>query len=237
MTELVALTRTNIEGTLVVISGLILFVGTVWLLLAAIFGVRMGYLQTMVGMFGFMIILSAIWAFGAPGTPPNLGPKGELPHWEPVAAGAVIESEQYPIIDAYPGEPWKSPEDDETLELEAETASDTIAEFLAEEATHHLEETGGEGEIAADAFHVRDLRFAEAEDGTQLAVARAAADGGPEVTVAAFKDQGDEELPSWLFLGASILGFAAHLPFLDRAERRRKEILTGGEQAPWRGPA
>jgi hypothetical protein len=33
------------------------------------------------------------------------------------------------------------------------------------------------------------------------------------------------------------VGRADHVPFLDRAERRRKEVLTGGDQAPWRGPA
>jgi hypothetical protein len=57
------------------------------------------------------------------------------------------------------------------------------------------------------------------------------------VLIVAYKNQGNEPLPSFLFLGGSLLGFIAHLPFLDRAERRRKEILTGGEQQPWRGPA
>jgi hypothetical protein len=57
------------------------------------------------------------------------------------------------------------------------------------------------------------------------------------VVVFGYKDTGDLALPSWLFLAGSIIGFAAHLPFLDRAERRRKDILTGGDQAPWRGPA
>lgn len=238
MTVLVALSRTNIEGTLVVVSGVILFMGSVWLLLAAIFGVRMGYLQMAVGMFGFMIVLSAIWAFGAPGTPPNLGPRGELPHWVAVAQGQALRSEDFPVVERYPGDPWKGAGDDAELELEVETAADAFTELLAEEATHELADRGLEGEVDAAAFTVRDVRFAEAQDGTQLAAARAfAAGGGPEVTVLAFKDQGDEELPSWLFLGASVLGFAIHLPFLDRAERRRKEILTGGKQATWRGPA
>jgi hypothetical protein len=55
--------------------------------------------------------------------------------------------------------------------------------------------------------------------------------------VVAYKDPGNEALPSYLFLGASLIGFVVHLPFLDRAERKRKDILTGGQQAPWRGPA
>jgi hypothetical protein len=40
-----------------------------------------------------------------------------------------------------------------------------------------------------------------------------------------------------MFLGGSILLFLIHLPLLDRAEKSRKEILTGGQAAPWYGPA
>jgi hypothetical protein len=40
-----------------------------------------------------------------------------------------------------------------------------------------------------------------------------------------------------MFLIGSTILFAIHLPLLDRAERRRKEILTGGTAPPWYGPA
>jgi hypothetical protein len=40
-----------------------------------------------------------------------------------------------------------------------------------------------------------------------------------------------------MFLIASVVGLGIHLPFLDRAERKRKEILTGGTAPPWYGPA
>jgi hypothetical protein len=39
-----------------------------------------------------------------------------------------------------------------------------------------------------------------------------------------------------VLIGSTLL-FGAHLPFLDRAERKRKEILTGGTAPPWYGPA
>ena len=42
---------------------------------------------------------------------------------------------------------------------------------------------------------------------------------------------------SWMFFGGSIALFLLHLPFLDKAERKRKEILTGGNAPPWYGPA
>ena len=50
-------------------------------------------------------------------------------------------------------------------------------------------------------------------------------------------DQGNVPVYSWAFLLASLVGFAIHVPFLDRLEKSRKEILTGGTSPPWYGPA
>jgi hypothetical protein len=225
----------DIEGLLVIVSAMVLFPGSVWLLLSAVFGVRMGYLVAATGFFGFMVILSALWAFGAPGTPPFLGPKGELPTWKPLAAGTTLTS-NVEAVEEYPGGPWKSPEDDPGLSAEVEPASLAFQEFLAEEAAAELRRAGIQGELTAETFEIADLRFANLDD-TRLAAATAFAEtGGPEVLVVGWKDPGNESMPSYLFLVGSVIGFAAHLPFLDRAERRRKEILTGGDQAPWRGP-
>jgi hypothetical protein len=40
-----------------------------------------------------------------------------------------------------------------------------------------------------------------------------------------------------MFLIGSAIGLAVHLPLLDRTERQRREILTGGTAPPWYGPA
>jgi hypothetical protein len=235
--DALALTRTNIEGALVVVAGFVIFGGSVWLLLSAVVGVRMGYLISATGLFAFMVILAALWAFGAPGTPPNLGPRGDLPTWFGLAAGQELSSPTYPVVDDYPEEPWVDPEESRRFRGEVEAVTLAFQEFLAEEAAGELRRAGIDGEITPETFEITDLRFTEV-DGTPLAAARAfAGTGGPEVEVVGYKDAGDLALPSWLFLAGSIIGFAAHVPFLDRAERRRKEILTGGEQAPWRGPA
>ncbi|HEX6206928.1 MAG TPA: hypothetical protein VF058_01080 [Actinomycetota bacterium] len=236
------MSREFIEGVLIVVSGFVVFGGSVWLLLAAILGVRMGYLVAATGFFAFLLILSALWTFGAPipggEVPAYLGPKGELPHWVPVGAGVQLTSETFPEIERFPGGPWDDPADDPAFADEVEPATGAFQEFLAERAAEELGRQGIEGEVAPEAFEVEQLRFATAEDGTELAAARAfATTGGPEVVALAYKNEGNEPLPSWLFLGASVIGLAVHLPFLDRAERRRKEFLTGGDQAPWRGPA
>ena len=234
---IVALTRTNIEGTLVIVASFILFGGSVYMLMAAVAGRTMGYLITATAFFAFMVILSALWVLGAPGTPRYLGPKGELAAWVPLAAGTALESPDYPVMERYPDDPWRSASEDRTFRAETEAATQAIQEFLAEEATGELQGHGLEGEVAAEDFQVENLRFTEVDD-RPLAVAQAfSTGGGPEVVVAAYKDPGNEPLPSYIALIGSVLGFVVHLPFLDRAERRRKEVLTGGDQPAWRGPA
>lgn len=236
--ELVAISRT-VEGAGVVVAALVIFGGSTLLLVSAIFGLRMGYLITATSFFGFMIILSALWSFGAPGTPPFLGPKGELPHWVGTAEGVRLSSSRFPIVAEYPGGPWLDPKTDPALQAEVDAAATVFQEFLAEEANKELlrAQPQTEAEIEPEDFEVTDVRFAKVDD-TDLAMARGFfSGGGPEVLVVGFKDPGNESLPSYIYLVMSVIGFAVHLPFIDRAEKKRKQILTGGEQQPWRGPA
>lgn len=218
----------------VLIASLVLFPGTVWLLTGAVFGNRMGYLISATSFFAFMIILSSLWAFGAPGTKPYLGPKGALPAWVTVTAGQELQAQALPVVEQYPEGPWKPAEEDDP---EFEAATLAFQAFLAEEATAELEEEGVEGEVASSQFQIEQLRFTTVED-RPVAMARAfALGGGPEVLVFGYKDPGNEGRPSFVALAVSVIGFALHLPFLDRAERKRKGILTGGGQPPFRGPA
>jgi hypothetical protein len=57
------------------------------------------------------------------------------------------------------------------------------------------------------------------------------------LTVYLHHDSGSVPVYSWAFMIVSLVGLGAHLPFLDRAERKRKDILTGGTAPPWYGPA
>lgn len=220
----------------VLIAAMVLFPGTVWLLTGAIFGNRMGYLISATSFFAFMIILSAIWTFGAPGTPRYLGPKGDLPAWVAVAAGQQLTSDAIPLVEQYPEEPWKTPQQ-AGLTTEIEPAGLAFQELLAEEASAELQGEGLDLEVEPSEFTVEGLVFAEIEE-QPVAMARAfATEGGPEFLLFGYKDPGNEPMPSYISLAVSVIGFAVHLPFLDRAERKRKEILTGGGQPPFRGPA
>lgn len=265
MEVLAAELSTQIKGWGVTILGSLVFFGSAYVLLAAVFGRWMGYLVTAVSFWGMMIIFSIIFVIGVPGsTPPNLGPRGlryacptciSEPHWAPVAVGEQISSPKFEVVAEYPGGDWEPPNDETRGEIEGLTTS--LGQFLARQANEgHEQDTGTAGESAsqpegeeqgggvasaeevkATDFVVQNIRFAE-EDGAKLAAAQVYfRDGGPILEAFAVFDEGDVPLPSWIFLGVSTLAFAGHLPFLDKAERKRKHILTGGEAPKFLGPA
>jgi hypothetical protein len=220
------------KGVGVTVVAAILFIGSVYMLLAAVFGLRMGYLVLAVSLFGWMLILSALWVFGAPGTLPNLGPRGTEAHWEVFAAGTGTVESRFPQTAKYPDLPWSPPNEVSAPSVDA--VQTAIQNFLADRASRQLDM-----EVEFSEFEVEDVAFTNADGGeTHLGAGRGFfAGGGPAITVFVLYDKGNVNVYSWSFFGASLVGFAVHLPFLDRAEKRRKAILTGGTAPPWYGPA
>ena len=232
------------KGVGVTVAGFILFVGSVYVLLAAIFGRYLGYLVLSVAFWGWMIIQSGLWLFGfwaqGPETPTNLGPRGSDPAWQVLAAGSHAESEDFEEFATYPEAPWlvADPNDPE-ISADLQSVQSTATAFLAEMANEELGHAEGDLTALTPAqFVVDTTSFAEAEDGTKISVVQAHySGGGPETEVAMYYDSGSVERYSWMFLGASTILFFVHLPLLDRAERKRKEFLTGGSAPTWHGPA
>jgi hypothetical protein len=245
------------KGLAVIICAFILFVGSVYVLLSAVFGLRMGYLVVAVSFFGWMIILSTLWTVGPGilGTPANLGPRGYEPHWQVFVAGTGAVPSKYDPTAQFPEQPWKAPSGEQTTEVD--TVKAVMQKYLAGLATEELaregqkvctEEASAEGEggeeaqsdcftLDPEAFAIQDVKFTQ-DGGTQLVGAHGFYGlGGTELAVFAYFDKGNVQKYSVAFLVASIVGFALHLPLLDRAERKRKEILTGGTAPPWFGPA
>jgi len=233
------------KGLGVTIGGIVLFIGSVYVLLAAIFGRWMGYLVLMVGLSGWMILQSALWLFGfwsqGPQTPTNLGPRGADPAWLVLEAGLEAGSDRFDDFEAYPGDPWTAPTGatgGEAADIQSVTGEATA--FLAEQAN---EELGIEPETAKAVtptqFTVDDIAFASDDDtSTRLAVVRAHFNGGgPQTTLSMYYDTGSVPRYSYMFLGGSILLFVLHVPLLDRAERQRRAFLTGGNAPAWYGPA
>jgi hypothetical protein len=254
MTDLLALAPTFLKGIVVIGCAFILFVGSIYVLLSAVFGLRMGYLVLAVSFFGWMIVFSSIWTLGQPkilgvtGTLRNLGPRGTEPHWQVFAAATGPLKTKYAGTENYPGSPWRAPTAGNKSAVD--TAKTAIQKYLVEQATEQFQKQGvkvcpPEGLQAPNCytfdpatFVVTDFAFMPAKDGTSLAAAHAFfSAGGPELTVYAYHDTGNVPAYSYAFLVASIVLFIVHVPFLDRAERKRKAILTGGTAPPWYGPA
>jgi hypothetical protein len=248
MLRALALSDTFWKGIAVTVAALILFVGSVYVILSAVFGLRMGYLVLAVSLFGWMIILSGLWVFGATffgaGTPVNQGPRGTEPHWRVFAAGtSEVQSSTFPETSSWPDSPWR--EQTAATTSSADTVATTIQDYMAAQANNELGASPAPaGEDATsfaaepDDFVVQDIRFATASDGTFLSSGVSFySQGGPAVVVFLYHDRGNVPAYSWAFFLGSIFLFGVHLPFLDRAEKKRKDILTGGAAPPWYGPA
>jgi hypothetical protein len=233
-----------LKGAGVTIAGFILFVGSVYVLLSAIFGRWMGYLVLMIAFSGWMIIQSSLWLFGfwsqGPETPTNLGPRGADAAWTVLEAGLEPSGNgRFAEFDSFPRAPWFTPsESDPAMAADYQSSGGAATTFLAEEANHELGiEESDLAAIPPTQFIVDTIAFAPAADGTKLAVIEAHyAGGGPRTVLSLYFDGGDVPKYSYMFLAGSVLLFAVHLPLLDRAERKRRQFLTGGGAPPWFGP-
>ena len=70
----------GIRGILVVLTGVVVLMGSVYLILGTNLGSRLGFLVALAGLFGWLTILTFTWWL----TPPAIGPRGNLPSWKPV---------------------------------------------------------------------------------------------------------------------------------------------------------
>jgi hypothetical protein len=250
--KLLALSPNFGKGLAVTIAGVVLFVGSVYVIMAAFMGRVMAYLVLAVSLFAWMIILATIWTFGASlfgvGTPKYQGPRGTEPHWAVIAAGVGDLSSKYTQTKEYPNDPWQLP--NTGSQPSVATVRTAFQKYLTQQAKEELEKEGTKVCLPTEkpepncfildpaTFIVTDVMFATSGDGTHLAAGHSFYTlGGPEITLFAAHAKGNVPVYSVAFLLASILGFALHLPLLDRAERRRKAILTGGTAPPWYGPA
>ncbi len=117
----------------VVLTSVLIFIGTLYYLLATLFGFRRAFHITMVSLMGFMIILSLVWLVGAPGTTPGTGPRGREPAWIPFLAdsefGADFKADTGDFPDGWdaPGQKYFGNNDgDKTGSIDAAGEVDTI---------------------------------------------------------------------------------------------------------------
>lgn len=213
--------------------GIIVFLGTTYLLLRSNLGTRRAYLVLGTSFFGFMIIISLFWTFGAPGTPQAVGPShlpgpprdAYEPTWVPFAQDSLVaERPEYQFVQDYPDGFGEVPED---ASIDPKAGQGAIVDFFtAEDAEFDREPADG---FSAD-WVVDQTRYAEADNGFPVIAVtfveanedgEVAEDGG-EVTLFAFFDAGAPLFPSLVVVGLSVLGFAIHAPLLAADENRQR---------------
>jgi hypothetical protein len=88
----------TILGILVVVSAVVLFCGSVYLLLATNLGAKLGFLVAAGALSGFMVLLSMLWLTTA--SPLNTL-KGRVPSWKPVELlQSDISASKIPVVAA-----------------------------------------------------------------------------------------------------------------------------------------
>jgi hypothetical protein len=227
-----------VKGIAVVLTAFVLLPGSVYMLLASNFGALKGYLIAATAFFGFMVMLSAVWLFGLPGTTPLTGPKGTQPTFksftleDPVAA-------TYDSVRAFQGgagNGWQPAPEGEfeegtpeaVLSADLDTARQTAVSDLIEETNADVEDSSEE----LDTTNVQAEVFYAIQEGTEVAAVVISPATPPEgsglqrpdfepVTAFAYRDPGNPSLPSVLFLIGSLVLFVVHLLLLGLAERRR----------------
>lgn len=231
------------KGLLVVLTGFVFLPGSVFMLLASNFGALKGYLIAATAFFGFLVMLSAVWLFGIPGTTPLTGPKGTQPTFK----SFTIDDPQASTYDAVrdfqgqAGNGWQAaPEGEveagsaqEKLKADLDTARQRAVQDLITETNKKVENSSDE----LDVTNLDAKTFYTIQDGTEVAAIVISPKAPPEdsglkkpdfapKTTFAYRDPGNPYLPSILFLvGASVL-FLVHMVLLGMAERRRPLGVT-----------
>jgi hypothetical protein len=235
-----------VKGIAVVVIAFVLLPGSVYMLLASNFGALKGYLIAATAFFGFLMMLSAVWLFGIPGTTPLTGPKGTQPTFNfftlnDPQAGTYDSVRDFqgdagngwqaaPAGEAQPGSPQ------ETLKADLDTARQKAIQDLITETNKNVKDSSDE----LDVTNLDAKAFYTIQDGTEVAAVVISPkaplpdsglkkpDFAPKTTFA-YRDPGNPRLPSILFLAGSSVLFVVHLLLLGVAERRRP---LGRAQAP-----
>jgi hypothetical protein len=241
-----------VKGALVVLLAFLFLPGSVFMLLAANFGALRGYFIAATAFFGFLILLSAVWLFGLPGTTPLTGPKGTQPSFKSFTIDDPLASRYDSVRDfqGQAGNGWQAAPEGEvaaqgspqaTLKADLDTARQSAISKLIADTNKGIRDSSRE----LDVTNIDAKAFYTIQDGTEVAAVvispkePPAGSGLQKPTFApkttfAYRDPGSASLPSMIFLGAAVVLFTVHLLGLGWVERRRP---LGVALAPTEAPA
>ena len=233
----------------VVLTAATIFIGTIYYILATLFGWRRAYYVTMVSLMGFIILLSLVWLVGVPGSNPGFGPRGREPGWVPFLSSSEFAQDFKADVGAFPNgwdAPGKkyfgNPDKNNTGAIESAGEIETLKGIIRPALAGYFQRTGGsakdedyefrvagsaaqEAELTPQerAVPIATIRFKDAGGGNLLVgLAIPQTDKHPAITLFAYRDKGAVFLPSLYFLVTSLVLFGLHLWLLARDEIKQK---------------
>ena len=232
--------------------GILIFVGSVYLLLRSNLGTRRGYLVLGTSLWGFMVIYALFWTFGAPGTPPATGPQS-LPGqdldayedvWRPFAGDSNLANDpNYSVVKSFPEGFGAVPAN--FLPTANTGAEDTLT-FFSTSAGLREKPVGETWAVVPDSVRYttsangQPLIGATFQETYQLGPEGEEPEGevgavnpdGETYTAFAFFDAGSPLFPSLVMLGLVSLLFALHAALLyrDEGKERRARERTSEDQ-------
>lgn len=136
------------------VSSMIVFVGSVFLLLALIMGARLAYFVIASITLGFTLIMGVVWSINP------LGPLGQLPEWVPIDAAEDASSLEYEQASDYPEGGWAVADPEDPIQV-------TQASELESAASEYVAQQISEGEL--EGFPATP-QFTIKEDSTRLLI-------------------------------------------------------------------
>lgn len=205
-----------LEGVGATVAAVIVFCGSVFLLLAMVVGGRLAYFVTASVTLAFLLIMGVVWSVNP------LGPVGKLPEWDPVAIapeGSQLEfgpAADYPDSGAwFAADPEDATQAAQASELES-SAGDYLETALADGEVDTFE-------TLTDAAANPDLTRLIEQGGTTFGAVTfepiQGAQGTATVAVMEY-DPGNPLGPPRMITAGTFVLFVLHLFGLSRAERR-----------------
>lgn len=210
----IEITQTFVAGSAAFLSSIIVFVGSVFLLLALIMGARLAYMVTASVTLAFVVMMGLVWSFGEP-----LGPVGEQPVWNGVDVSTEASASSFEPASSYP-DGWDEPQEGDKAAADLESASvDFVTEQIDEGEIADYDDPALLG-VVAESARLLDrggtlygMIVLEGLEGTE-------GEGGPQLFVVMDYNPGNPNGPARMITAGTFLLLVGHLFFLSRMETR-----------------
>jgi hypothetical protein len=222
---------TFVEGVAAVLSGVIVFCGSVFLLITLVTGARLAYFITACVTLAFCTMMAFVWSgFNPPWVSPTvnpLGPVGTLPSWDEVGIGESPGDIDFEEASPYPDDPWIKPDTEDPLEsAQASTLKNEATDVLEEHIkAGDFKEYTDVGDLLVDEEKVRLLHQGEAAYGG-VTFSPLEEGEGPDVIVMAKYDPGNPLKPARRLAAGFFIAFLLHLLGLWLMERRARRVVV-----------